>query len=96
MKKILTLHPQGKHGVNIDQEKYDLIKSSIIEILKTNKEISFGEMIQIIESSLAGKFDGSISWYVVSVKLDLEARGIIRRIPKSSPQIITLSEEGMD
>jgi hypothetical protein len=96
MKKILTLHPQGKHGVNIDQEKYDLIKSSIIEILKTNKEISFGEMIQIIESSLAGKFDGSISWYVVSVKLDLEARGIIRRLPKSSPQIITLSEEGMD
>ena len=64
--------------------------------MKTNKEISFGEMIQIIESSLAGKFDGSISWYVVSVKLDLEAREIIRRIPKSSPQIITLSEEGMD
>lgn len=95
MKKILTLHPQGKHGVNIDQEKYDLIKSSILEILKTNKEISFGDLINKLESSLAGKFEGSISWYVVSVKLDLEARKIIRRIQKSSPQIITLTEEGM-
>lgn len=96
MEKILTLHPQGKHGVNIDQEKYELIKSSILDILKSNNEISFGNLIALIESSLAGKFDGSISWYVMSVKLDLETRNMIRRIPKSSPQRITLTYEGMD
>ncbi len=96
MNKIMTLHPQGKNGVNIDQEKYDLIKSSILEILKKNKVISFGDLISLIETSLEGKFDGSVSWYVVSVKLDLEARNMIRRIPKTSPQMITLSDEGKE
>lgn len=96
MKKILTLHLQGKHGVNIDQEKYDLIKFSILDILKIIKEKSFGDLIQIIESSLAWKFYGLNSWYVVPVNLDLEARNNIWRIPKSSPQRIMLAYEGID
>jgi len=29
MEKILTLHPAGKKGVNIDREKYDAIKVQI-------------------------------------------------------------------
>ena len=31
--KILTLHPEGKKGVNIDLGKYNLIKETIIEII---------------------------------------------------------------
>ena len=34
---------------------------------------------------LQNKFDGKIVWYMVSVKLDLEARHIIERIPKTTP-----------
>jgi hypothetical protein len=28
----------------------------------------------------------SVPWYVATVKLDLEARGLLRRVPGSSPQ----------
>ena len=38
------------------------------------------------------KFDGSISWYVTTIKLDLEARGIIERIPKKRPQTLKLNK----
>jgi len=39
---------------------------------------------------LSEEFDGKVVWYIVSVKLDLEARGIIERIPKTSPHQIRL------
>jgi hypothetical protein len=29
---------------------------------------------------------GSVTWYTVTVKLDLEARGEIERVPRSRPQ----------
>lgn len=83
--RILTLHPEGKKGVNIDLGKYNLIKETIIEIIHSKGEISYNEMNKMIIQELQHKFSGSIPWYVVTVKLDLEARGIIERIPNTSP-----------
>jgi hypothetical protein len=34
---------------------------------------------------LSDTFDGKVVWYILTVKLDLEARGIIERIPKINP-----------
>src|SRR2546426_3999426 len=31
--KILTLHPQGKHGVRIDQAKYEAMKTTLLRLL---------------------------------------------------------------
>ncbi len=31
--KILTLHPQGKRGVNISRAKYETMKKTILEVL---------------------------------------------------------------
>jgi hypothetical protein len=35
---------------------------------------------------------GSVSWYTITVKLDLEARGLIERIPGVKPQRLRLSK----
>ncbi len=82
--KILTLHPQGKQGVNILKRRYDVIKEFIINKVKVHGDISFEDLSDLAEEELVD-FDGKVLWYVVTVKLDLEAREIIERIPKSSP-----------
>lgn len=88
--KILTLHPEGKNGVNIDRSKYDAIKDAIVKILTEHPGTTFSELTESIDRQMPD-FQGSIPWYVTSVKLDLEARGIIERIPKSSPQRLQLA-----
>ena len=90
MGKIMTMHPQGKKGVNISKEKYDQIKTTLLQILTDEGPITYKLLNDLIIEKLRGKFDGKIPWYVVTVKLDLEARGIIERIPKTSPHQIRL------
>lgn len=89
--KIMTLHPQSKKGVNISLAKYNIIKDFIIKTLKKHKELTFEMLTDIAVSELSDSFDGKVIWYVVTVKLDLEARQIIKRIPKTSPHKIKLS-----
>lgn len=88
--KILTLHPAGKQGVNILKRRYDVIKNYILKTLKKEKTITYQALSKRAEKDLSETFDGKVVWYVVSVKLDLEARGIIERIPKTSPHQIRL------
>lgn len=89
--RILTLHPAGKQGVNIDRHKYDLIRQAIIASLQQRGEMPFGELEAAVAASLSEPFDGSSGWYTITVKLDLEARGLIERVPGRSPQLIRLA-----
>ena len=89
--RILTLHPEGKQGVNISKEKYDVIRQTILSILDEEGEVLFKELPAKVGQKLGGSFEGSVSWYVTSVKLDLEARGLIQRVAKSSPQRLRLA-----
>ena len=81
--KIMTLHPEGKQGVNIDRFKYDQMKNAICEVLEKNDLLTFKALSLELSQRLSGKFDGSIMWYYTTVKLDLEARNIIERVGKS-------------
>ena len=89
--KILTLHPQGKTGTNISKAKYDQMRDAILSTLQTHGEMTFAGLNNAVSRKLEGKFDGSIGWYFTTVKLDLEARNELMRIPKSSPQRIRLT-----
>lgn len=90
--RILTLHPQGKKGVHILKRRYDLIKDFILDTIKLRKTISYKELSDLAIVELSNTFDGKVVWYIVSVKLDLEARGIIERIPKTSPHQLRLKQ----
>lgn len=83
--KIMTLHPQGKAGVNILKRRYELIKDFIVNTIIEHKTITFESLSDKAVEELTSSFDGKVLWYIVTVKLDLEARGIIERIPKTSP-----------
>lgn len=89
--RILTRHPEkGKSGVNISEDKYNVIQASILESLRTNEEMTFQDLTQDVQRKLRGSFEGSIPWYVTTVKLDLEARGEIERVPDAKPQRLRL------
>lgn len=87
----MTLHPKNKKGVNISLSKYNIIKDFILKTLTIHGELTFKELTDLAVSDLSDKFDGNVIWYVVTVKLDLEARNIIIRIPKTSPHKLKLS-----
>jgi uncharacterized protein (DUF2461 family) len=82
--KILTKHPLGKSGKNIDKQTYAKFKTAILSALR-NKELTHSELFERLDKSLKGKFSGNVSWYAETVKLDLEARRLVKRTA-SRPQ----------
>lgn len=91
--KITTSHPErGKKGVTIDRDKYEQMKVAIIEALQGNKQLTLKELDLAVRQKLKDSFEGSIMWYLMSVKLDLEARRIVQRVPFTQPARLRLVE----
>jgi hypothetical protein len=88
--RIQTLHPTGKQGVNISRQKYEQIRDFILQSLLESGQTTYQALVEHAITELEGKFEGSIPWYIVTVKLDLEARGEIERIPGTSPHLIRI------
>ena len=87
--KIQLKHPAGKKAVSISKDKYDVLKNQTIQCLNSNPEATFSEISKIIAKDFNKKkikFNGSLNWYLEWVKLDLEARQIIKRVPRTVPQ----------
>ena len=79
-----------KQGVNISREKYEIIRQVILSTLRAQKEMTFMKLSHAVEKEVNGNFEGSVVWYVTTVKLDLEARGEIKRVRHSRPQLVKL------
>jgi hypothetical protein len=88
--EILTLNLNGKKGVKILKSRYDMMKSAIISALSNSESLAMGDLGECVHNELDEKFDGKVGWYYMAVKLDLEARGIIVRIPNKTPQTLRL------
>lgn len=78
--RILTLHPDpAKKGRRIERAKYDMLRSAIVDVLKWGPQ-THADLHRAVEQALTGYgFIGSIPWFCETVKLDLEARGLIHR-----------------
>jgi hypothetical protein len=80
---------KGSGGFRVTKEKYDTIRKAILASMpKGPGSITFAELVAGI-TPRAGKElfpkKGSVSWYTKVVQLDLEKKGLIRRIPGSVP-----------
>lgn len=82
--KILTKHPGSKSGRNINKKNYDFIKQTMLQIL-ADRELTHTEIFYQLNEKLKNNFSGNVNWYGEIVKLDLEARKIIKRT-SSKPQ----------
>jgi len=67
-----------------------MVKAALISVIPVVVEgIPYSELVDLVESKLTQDeldYLGSVSWYMVTVKLDLEARNILQRVPHQKPQ----------
>ena len=89
--RIQAQHPHGKSGTNIEKDKYDIMKTSILTCLNENGATAFTVLMEYVNDHVGEYFSGSAGWYYTTVKLDLEARGLIICDRKVSPQMVKLT-----
>lgn len=81
---------EGVGNTRMAKVKYDIYKQALLDSIPSNDEgVLFTDLPgrvkeHLPQERLSGL--GSIGWHVTSVKLDLEARSLIERIPGSKPQ----------
>lgn len=84
------LNPNSGNKLNIDKSIYDLFAASIRHALSDNKQLTYTELAASVQEYITQKkivFDRSIGWYTVTVKNDLEARGIIHIVHKNGKKL---------
>jgi hypothetical protein len=89
--RVLCLTPTpGKQGTRIDKWKYDVVRRAILKSVPRNGSGTlFKELPDTVKQSLSPDELarlGSVSWYTTTVKLDMEVKGEIYRVPGVSPQ----------
>ena len=81
---------EGSRGLRCSKEKYEVVRKAMLAVVPRKREgIAFHELPKALLSRIPKNLfqtDGSVSWYVTTVKLDLEARCVIQRIAGSRPQ----------
>jgi hypothetical protein len=79
-KKIIVTHPQTGTERKFDVAIYEPIKAAILQSLKGSKGKTFTELtddvVKLTRKKMPG-FKGSIPWYTISIRLDLETKGIV-------------------
>jgi hypothetical protein len=78
--KVECLNPNTGGRMNIDKETYDLFSKAIYKTLKKNQPLTYSQLVEGIEDCFKQektKFNGSVSWYAITVKHDMHARGVI-------------------
>lgn len=81
---------KGPNNASMEKTKYEAYKRAILEVLPIEKTgILFRDLPDLVRGRLPkDSIDtmGSVPWHVTAVKVDLEARGLIERLPGVKPQ----------
>ena len=87
--KVHLKHPQGEKPISMNRDKYDLLKPAVLKYLRAKGKATFTELSAAIAKDFRAnrtQFKGSLPWHLEWVKLDLEARKMIKRVPNTTPQ----------
>jgi hypothetical protein len=93
--KVECLNPNTGGKMNIDKKTYDLFSKAIYHTLKKSQPLTYTEIVEGIYDCLRKqktKFEGSVSWYAVTVKHDMHARGVIEVFTEKGKKLHRLSK----
>ena len=94
-KKTTTIHPRTGSQFNIDDEIYVPFKAAILQSLKGSKGKSFSELTDDVAKIIRKKMPGfkrSIPWYTISIRLDLETKGIVETFTEKGKKLNRLAK----
>jgi len=78
--KTECINPNTGNSMFIDADTYKLFQKAIYHTLKTTAGITFSEIVKGIKKCFKEdkvKFTKSVSWYAVTVKMDMEVKKVI-------------------
>lgn len=96
---IQTRHPdRDKTMPRVARPTYEAVRHAMLQVIpRTAAGVAFKDLPRRVAAVLPAdtrKDIGSIPWYTTVVKLDLEARGLIERVPGILPQRVRRSRNG--
>ena len=94
-KKTITTHPRTGSQFIIDNDIYEPFKAAILQSLKVSKGKTFTELTDDVVKTIKKKmpdFKRSIPWYTISIRLDLETRGIVETFTEKGKKLNRLKK----
>jgi hypothetical protein len=64
--------------------KYEDVRDHLMRCMKS-RQLTFAQIVKCVQKKAKG-FRGSIPLYAESIRLDLEARDLIERVPGTKPE----------
>ncbi|MEP7374348.1 MAG: hypothetical protein ABI675_13215 [Chitinophagaceae bacterium] len=96
IKKIIVTHPATGTERKFDAAIYEPVKAAILQSLKGSKGKTFTELaddvVKIIRKKIPD-FKRSIPWYTISVRLDLETKGVVETFTEKGKKLNRLKKE---
>src|SRR5580765_3405425 len=94
-KKVIVTYPATGTERKFDAAIYEPFRAAILKSLKGSKGKTFTELTEdvteIIRKQLPD-FKRSISWYTISVKRDLETRGVVEAFDEKGKKLNRLKK----
>lgn len=85
-----ALHPDPtKQGTRVTKATYDVYRAALLQVIPAGDEgIEFQALRSAVLPHLSPEIieNSSPGWWTTTVKLDLEARGLIERVPGAGKQ----------
>ena len=93
-KKISVTHPVTGAIRKFDADTCEPVKAAILQSLKGSKGKTFTELTDDVVKTIRKKLPGftkSIPWYTISIRLDLESRGIVETFTEKGKKLSRLA-----
>ena len=73
----LMLNQDGKRGSQMMRESYTQLSQFILETIRRKKRVRLSDLLESASQELSPDSCNNLSWNLLQVKIDLEARGFI-------------------
>jgi hypothetical protein len=93
--KTTVTHPRTGTQRKFESSVYEPFKAAILKSLRGSKGKTFTELTDDVVKIMRKKkpdFKGSVPWYTISIRLDLETRGIVETFVEKGKKLSRLKK----